>query len=199
MTIGEKIRTIRKEKGMTQKQLADMCKMADSAIRKYESGQVVPKTEMLKRIANALGVPASQLMSRSLQVQMESDGLNQILLRAQRKYQLAEESGADKAELDGIAEVIATAQELLKELSSEQELHASAEKQAQAILERAKALTQQQQEVKKGTAIETPERRERQENSEALLALFNEFTTEGQREVLSRIRELSFVPGFRKQ
>lgn len=194
MTIGEKIRAIRKEKGMTQKQLADICKMADSAIRKYESGQVVPKMEMIQRIAKALGVPASQLMNHSMQVQMEADGVNRILLRAQEKYQLAEKSGAGKAELDGLTEVIATARELLKELSSEQELHASAEQQAQTAIERAEALSQQQ----KGVAIETPEHRERKENSEALLALFDEFTTEGQREVLTRVRELSFVPGFRK-
>ena len=194
MTICEKIRAIRKEKGMTQKQLADICKMADSAIRKYESGQVVPKMEMIQRIAKALGVPASQLMNHSMQVQMEADGVNRILLRAQEKYQLAEKSGAGKAELDGLTEVIATARELLKELSSEQELHASAEQQAQTAIERAEALSQQQ----KGVAIETPEHRERKENSEALLALFDEFTTEGQREVLTRVRELSFVPGFRK-
>ena len=68
MTIGEKIRATRKEKGMTQKQLAEMCKMADSAIRKYESGQVKPKTEMIKRIASALDVPATHLMDRGFDV-----------------------------------------------------------------------------------------------------------------------------------
>lgn len=198
MTIGEKIRTIRKEKGMTQKQLADRCKMADSAIRKYESNQVVPKMEMVERIANALGVPATQLMNRSLQIQMEADGVNRILSRAEEKYRLAEEGGAEKAELDSLAEVVATAKELLTELSSEQEIHIAAEQQAQAAVERAEALSQQQQEAKKGVAIETPEHRERKENSEALLTLFDEFTTEGQREVLNRVRELSFIPGFRK-
>lgn len=56
MTAGERIKLIRKEKGMTQKQVADRCGMADSAIRKYESGQVTPKQDTLQRIANALGV-----------------------------------------------------------------------------------------------------------------------------------------------
>lgn len=201
MTIGEKIRAIRKEKGMTQKQLADICKMADSAIRKYESGQVVPKMEMIERIANALGVPAVQLMNRNLQMQMEVDGVNRILFRAQEKYRLAEESGADKTELEGISEVIATAQELLAEISGEKELHTSAEQQAQAALARAEALSQHQQQQKadkKETAIETPESREREENAKLLQALFDEFSLEGQREVLNRVKELSFVPGFRK-
>ena len=199
MTIGEKIRAIRKEKGMTQKQLADICKMADSAIRKYESGQVVPKMEMIERIANALGVPAVQLMNRNLQMQMEVDGVNRILFRAQEKYRLAEESGADKTELEGISEVITTAQELLAEISGEKELHASAEQQTQAALARAEALSQHQQGIdKKEPTFETPEHREREENSKLLLTLFDEFTTEGQREVLNRVRELSFIPGFRK-
>ncbi len=35
MTIGENIKRIRKEKGLTQKQLGSLCQMADSAIRRY--------------------------------------------------------------------------------------------------------------------------------------------------------------------
>lgn len=57
MTIGEKIKKIRTEKGMTQKEVAKKCNMADSAIRKYESGRQTPKIETLHRIAAALGVP----------------------------------------------------------------------------------------------------------------------------------------------
>lgn len=56
MTIGELIRLARKEKGMTQKQVAELCGMADSAIRKYESGSQTPKLKTLQRIATALGV-----------------------------------------------------------------------------------------------------------------------------------------------
>lgn len=134
-----------------------------------------------------------------LQMQMEVDGVNRILFRAQEKYRLAEESGADKTELEGISEVITTAQELLVEISGEKELHASAEQQAQAALARAEALSQHQQGIdKKEPTFETPEHREREENSKLLLTLFDEFTTEGQREVLNRVRELSFIPGFRK-
>lgn len=62
MTIGERIRYFRKQKAMTQKQVADACGMADSAIRKYESGTQVPKIETLQRIANALNIPVQQLM-----------------------------------------------------------------------------------------------------------------------------------------
>lgn len=54
MNIGAKIKEIRTKKGMTQKQVADLCGMADSAIRKYESGKQTPKLDTLQKIANAL-------------------------------------------------------------------------------------------------------------------------------------------------
>ena len=61
--IGERIREIRKRKKMTQKELAEKCGgMADSAIRKYESGSVTPKFDTMARIASALDVPVTALM-----------------------------------------------------------------------------------------------------------------------------------------
>ena len=35
MSVGENIKRIRKEKGLTQKQLGELCGLADSAIRRY--------------------------------------------------------------------------------------------------------------------------------------------------------------------
>lgn len=63
-TIGENIRRIRKEKGLTQKQLGALCEpeMADSAIRRYELGNANPKLDTLRKIANALDVPFSDLV-----------------------------------------------------------------------------------------------------------------------------------------
>ena len=56
MTVGEKIRKLRKEKGLTQKQLGDLCGMADSTIRRYENMGANPKIETLRKIADALDV-----------------------------------------------------------------------------------------------------------------------------------------------
>lgn len=56
MNIGEKIKLLREEKCLTQKELGSLCGMADSAIRKYESGTVKPKIATVSRIAKALGV-----------------------------------------------------------------------------------------------------------------------------------------------
>lgn len=62
MTIGENIRRIRKEKGYTQKQLAEKCGMYESQIRKYELNKANPKIETIERIANALGESAIHLL-----------------------------------------------------------------------------------------------------------------------------------------
>lgn len=56
MTIGEKIKQVRLRENLTQKQLAEKCGMADSAIRKYESGKITPKFETVKKIADALNI-----------------------------------------------------------------------------------------------------------------------------------------------
>lgn len=66
MTTGEKIRSMRKAKGLTQKQVADRCNMADSAIRKYESGKITPKIETLQKIAVALDTIPYTLLDDSL-------------------------------------------------------------------------------------------------------------------------------------
>lgn len=54
MTVGENIKKFRLEKSMTQKELGEMCGLADSAIRRYELGGANPKMETLHKIAKAL-------------------------------------------------------------------------------------------------------------------------------------------------
>lgn len=63
--IGARIRAIRLLRELTQKQLGDLCGMADSAIRRYESGRGNPTEKTLKRIANALGVSVQDLLKDS--------------------------------------------------------------------------------------------------------------------------------------
>ncbi len=60
--VGEMIRKYRIEKGMTQKKLGELCGIADSNIRKYETGKQTPKINTLQRIADALEVSIYNLM-----------------------------------------------------------------------------------------------------------------------------------------
>lgn len=57
MTIGEKIRQVRKGLGMTQEQLAEKCGVATITIRQYESGRREPREGQIRRIAKALSIP----------------------------------------------------------------------------------------------------------------------------------------------
>lgn len=56
MTIGQNIKKIRKEKGITQRQLGEMTGIATITIQQYEANKYKPKIEQLKKIANALDV-----------------------------------------------------------------------------------------------------------------------------------------------
>lgn len=72
MTIGEKIKEARLSAKMTQKELAEKCGMADSAIRKYESGKVTPKIETLSKIAQALDISVVELSPELEKTQAET-------------------------------------------------------------------------------------------------------------------------------
>ena len=65
MTAGKNIRKLRKEKGLTQKKLGELCGMNEVQIRQYELGKANPKYETLKKIADALDVPIQSLMENN--------------------------------------------------------------------------------------------------------------------------------------
>ena len=62
MTTGEKIKAARKEKGLTQKALGELCGMCQVQIRRYELGIVTPKISTIERIAKALDVDSYYLL-----------------------------------------------------------------------------------------------------------------------------------------
>ncbi len=66
MTVGEKIRKVRKEKGFTQKQLGELCQMNEVQIRQYELGKANPKIETVNKIASALGEPLNCFLDISV-------------------------------------------------------------------------------------------------------------------------------------
>lgn len=72
MTVGDRIRQARKERNMTQAALGEKCGMADSAIRRYESGRGNPTLSTLNRIAEALGVSSFDLMDDRTQKAFET-------------------------------------------------------------------------------------------------------------------------------
>lgn len=60
--IGEKIKEVRKEKELTQRELAERLGTTPQNIAQYETGKRNPKRETLQKIAQALNVPLSDLI-----------------------------------------------------------------------------------------------------------------------------------------
>lgn len=61
MTVGQNIKTIRTEKNISQKKLADASGVGLATIQRIEYGQLNPKKETLHKIAKALGVHDADL------------------------------------------------------------------------------------------------------------------------------------------
>ena len=56
MNIGENIKNIRKEKGLTQAELGEKLSVSQQMIGQYENGKNSPQMDTLKKIATALEV-----------------------------------------------------------------------------------------------------------------------------------------------
>lgn len=67
MNVGQAIRDLRKQRGLTQQQLADAVGCTDAAIRNYESNARTLKGDTLMRIAEALEVTPSSLVDHGVE------------------------------------------------------------------------------------------------------------------------------------
>lgn len=62
-SIGEFIQELRKENGLTQKELASQIGISDKTISKWENGNSVPDTSMLLSLCKALDISVNELLS----------------------------------------------------------------------------------------------------------------------------------------
>ncbi len=67
MTLQQKIIAARKNKGLTQEELADLTKITPRTIQRIESGESVPRNFTLKAIAVALDIPFENLISTEVE------------------------------------------------------------------------------------------------------------------------------------
>lgn len=79
MDIGKKILRIMKEKEMSQKQLAAASGITEAAISKYISGEREPRITFLKRIADALDVPADEFLYEKVDHPEHYQGKNECI------------------------------------------------------------------------------------------------------------------------
>ena len=61
--IGNTISLLRKNKGLTQAELAERCDVTQPIIARWEKNQVQPRAKALEKLAEALGVSITEFMS----------------------------------------------------------------------------------------------------------------------------------------
>lgn len=61
--IGKFIHDLRKEKDLTQKQLADLVGVSDKTISKWETGRGIPDTAIMNELCQVLGISINELLS----------------------------------------------------------------------------------------------------------------------------------------
>lgn len=71
--IGERIRERRKERNLSQSELAELANLNYVTISKYESGKVEPGAKAIARIANALDISTDELLGLSHPAESEDD------------------------------------------------------------------------------------------------------------------------------
>ena len=79
MDIGKKILRIMKEKEMSQKQLIAASGITEAAISKYINGEREPRITFLKRIADALDVPADEFLYEKVDHPTHYQGKNECI------------------------------------------------------------------------------------------------------------------------
>ncbi|WP_424236887.1 helix-turn-helix domain-containing protein [Bhargavaea ginsengi] len=87
-TTGQKIRSLRLGRGMTQQQLADQCGLTKSLISKIEHGQTGSAVATLSKLANALGVTLSWLLQEE-----DAKPLSITRVSERQEIQAGEEAG----------------------------------------------------------------------------------------------------------
>lgn len=78
---GERIKALRKERGLTQQQLAEVLGVDRTSIAKYETGQL-PSAEVILRLAEYFSVSVDYLCERSqgAPMQAENDAERDLLV-----------------------------------------------------------------------------------------------------------------------
>lgn len=76
MELGKKLQELRKQKGLTQEELAEILFVSRTAVSKWESGRGYPNIESLKTISKFFGITIDELLSGDeLLAIAEEDGI----------------------------------------------------------------------------------------------------------------------------
>lgn len=186
-SIGENIKLIRISRGLTQKQLGDLCvpKMADSAIRRYERGDANPKIETIYRIAKALGVTIGDLDTEYSQMSGDKKEVISVIEKLEQfskdiqKMNISEER--KQLQISKIKEVINSGQNLVKIIDSS----ISADMNLKHELDKIYDLKRDNDELQNEVNV-------------MFYFLFNLLNDKGQEKAIEQMELLAKIPEYRK-
>ena len=78
--IGPRIAALRRERGMSQAELAASIGLSPSALGMYEQGRREPSADTMVALARALGVTTDFLLTGKVSAPVEADALSQLIL-----------------------------------------------------------------------------------------------------------------------
>jgi len=104
MTIGEKIKYLRSQAGITQGKLAELSEIHPVSIRKYETNKMQPQPAQLEKIATALGVSYNALSgidNNGLRLETSGDLMGVLMVLCKSNFlEISGERGEDLSLID---------------------------------------------------------------------------------------------------
>lgn len=110
--IGERLKEIKRIRGITQSEIAEITGVSISAVKKWEQDQTDPNTGILIKLADHLNVSIDYLLKRSNSVSLDPEA-EASLLSSYRQL-----DSADKAQVEGFTKGLLKSTKYKKDNSS---------------------------------------------------------------------------------
>ena len=94
---GSFIAFLRREKGMTQKELASLLGVSDKAVSKWERGESYPEVTLFPALGAILGVTADELMAGERRPQAPAEAPEPVRVPEQARYPRLMDNVREKA------------------------------------------------------------------------------------------------------
>lgn len=96
MNIGHNLKKIRKSKRLTQEKLSEITQISIASIQRYESGKRQPNIQTINKIAEALGVPVSEILGSNA----TTNNIGTKIVSAQTINNISHEELAERTGID---------------------------------------------------------------------------------------------------
>lgn len=172
MTIGERIKKIRQENGLSQRELGKKLNVSQQMIGQWETGKSNPKIETLRRIADTLEVGLWEIVELD---QMDLDTLKQEIPKILSLYTLEDLKEFDRLATEALNE---------NQESIQKERKTEACELFHSLLSEEWVMSQEQE----TTAVQLKE----------MLRAYSRLNNAGRKEAVKRINELTEIPRYTK-